>query len=407
VATSSGTTTTTSYVGSLEEVATTGGMTTTTAYYGGLAESVNGTLSYLLSDGLGSVSESVTTSGAASATQLYGPYGGVRYASGTLPTSKGFTGQRADSATSGLDYYGARYYDPVAGQLTSADTTLAGGLNRYAYVAGNPETATDPTGHCPWCIAGAIIGAVVGAGIVYGVQVYNNYQNGASNPWGDNIDWGAVAMGALAGAFIGATMGAGATAAAGVFAAGGSAGAAASAGAGAAAVYAGYGIAPTVAGAEASDVELDAELGLAGNRAARTDPASSAPPVSDGEPQDATPSGAVWYNRHGQLTNGAYTVDESGMQPHLPFTEAARQVDPENGLLKSVFLSDIDAHKAVLDAAMYADNQALWNAETGRADVPVTNGPTGVDGASGQLVSGITVSRSHTNFVRGWPNEVP
>ena len=69
----------------------------------------------------------------------------MRYQSGILPTDYGFTHQRADAAT-GLDDYGARSYDPVAGQFTSADTTLAGGLNRYAYVAGNPETLVDPTG---------------------------------------------------------------------------------------------------------------------------------------------------------------------------------------------------------------------------------------------------------------------
>ena len=120
-----GATTTTAYLGSLEEVASSGSGTTTTAYYGGLAESVNGALSYLLSDGLGSVSESISTSaGSVSATQLYAPYGAVRYQSGMLPTDKGYTGQRSDASTSGLDYYGARYYDPVAGQFTSADTLL-------------------------------------------------------------------------------------------------------------------------------------------------------------------------------------------------------------------------------------------------------------------------------------------
>jgi hypothetical protein len=41
----------------------------------------------------------------------------------------------------------ARYYDPTVGQFTSADTLLAGGLNRYGYVGGNPTTATDPSGH--------------------------------------------------------------------------------------------------------------------------------------------------------------------------------------------------------------------------------------------------------------------
>ncbi|HEX8967830.1 MAG TPA: RHS repeat-associated core domain-containing protein, partial [Chloroflexota bacterium] len=125
----------------------------TTTTYGGLALSVNGALSYTLSDGLGSVSEAVATSGASagsvSATQLYAPYGAVRYQSGTLPGTRGYTGQRADAAT-GLDDYGARYYDPLAGQFISADTTLAGGLNRYAYVAGNPTTYIDPTGHEEW-----------------------------------------------------------------------------------------------------------------------------------------------------------------------------------------------------------------------------------------------------------------
>ncbi len=75
------------------------------------------------------------------------------YSSGTMPTSYGFTGQRADAA-SGLDYYGSRYYDPLAGQFTSADSLLPGGgydlwsLSRYAYVEGNPENRTDPSGHC-------------------------------------------------------------------------------------------------------------------------------------------------------------------------------------------------------------------------------------------------------------------
>ena len=69
-----------------------------------------------------------------------------------MPTAKGFTGQRAD-ALSGLDYYGARYYDAVAGQFTSADT-VASGLSPYAYVKGNPETLTDPTGHRYTCPTG-------------------------------------------------------------------------------------------------------------------------------------------------------------------------------------------------------------------------------------------------------------
>ncbi len=96
-------------------------------------------------DGQGTVSESFDGSGSVTSEQLYTPYGAGRYTTGTSPTSLGYTGQRADAST-GLDYYQARYYDPVAGQFTSADS-VADGLNRYGYVAGNPTTATDPSGH--------------------------------------------------------------------------------------------------------------------------------------------------------------------------------------------------------------------------------------------------------------------
>ena len=62
-------------------------------------------------------------------------------------TTKGFTGQYADAVT-GLDYYNARYYDPVAGVFLSADSVQGNmqGMNPYGYVGGNPETDTDPTG---------------------------------------------------------------------------------------------------------------------------------------------------------------------------------------------------------------------------------------------------------------------
>ncbi len=120
---SGGNTTLTSYIGKLETVVT-GSSTTTTTYYtaGGLriAEAVNGTFSYLGNDVLGSVAVALNAAGQLTAAQLYGPYGNVRYSSGTMPTDIGFTGQRGDSAT-GLDYYGARYYDPVVGLFISAD----------------------------------------------------------------------------------------------------------------------------------------------------------------------------------------------------------------------------------------------------------------------------------------------
>jgi len=166
--------------------------TTTTYYYASgarIATAVNGVLSYLGDDVLGSVNVALDASGAIQASQLYAPYGGGRYSSETMPGSFGYTGQRADAAT-GLDYYVARYYDPVAGQFISADTVLGTNgadpfeLSRYAYVEGNPESRTDPTGHCPWCIA-AMVWAFVGGAISAGSQVVSNMQKGQS--FGDAI----------------------------------------------------------------------------------------------------------------------------------------------------------------------------------------------------------------------------
>ncbi len=82
--------------------------------------------------------------------QVFGPYGNARDYQGTINTAKGYTGQYNDSLT-GLDYYGSRYYDQVAGVFLSADVKQGNmqGMNPYAYVGGNPETKNDPTGQMP------------------------------------------------------------------------------------------------------------------------------------------------------------------------------------------------------------------------------------------------------------------
>jgi RHS repeat-associated protein len=105
----------------------------------------------LLTDTLGSVLASMSSiAGNASllGNQVFGPYGKQRYSKGTIPTTKGYTGQYGDALT-GLDSYVARSYDPVVGRFLSADTVESNleGMDPYAYVGGNPQTMNDPSGH--------------------------------------------------------------------------------------------------------------------------------------------------------------------------------------------------------------------------------------------------------------------
>ena len=88
----------------------------------------------------------------------YTPWGEVRYHAGTTSTGYTYTGQY-NTADFGLMYYNARWYDPVLGRFTQADSIVPAGVqgyDRYAYVNNNPVRYTDPSGHCSkegddWC----------------------------------------------------------------------------------------------------------------------------------------------------------------------------------------------------------------------------------------------------------------
>ncbi len=69
-----------------------------------------GTLNYLFGDHLGSTSITTDSQGVFQTELRYYPWGGVRYSSGTIPTSFRFTGQRWESSFN-LYFYGARWYD--------------------------------------------------------------------------------------------------------------------------------------------------------------------------------------------------------------------------------------------------------------------------------------------------------
>lgn len=122
-------------------------------------------------------------------------------------------------------------------------------------------------------------------------------------------------------------------------------------------------------------------------------------PAEGGSKTKVFKASKITTNSKGELTNGTYTLNQQDMLIHM---------DGKNPN-KSQFLYDVDANKAVLDAAAYADANNLWEASSGnstdfanKAKVPVTNGYVGVTG-KGELTNYINVYRTKTGYVHGCP----
>jgi RHS repeat-associated protein len=99
-------------------------------------------------DGLGSPVARTNAAKSVVSRTRYEPYGLT--ATGTVPTTIGFTGHVNDADT-GLVYMQQRYYDPIAARFMSTDPVLAyannvQGLNRYSYANNNPYKYVDPDG---------------------------------------------------------------------------------------------------------------------------------------------------------------------------------------------------------------------------------------------------------------------
>jgi RHS repeat-associated protein len=174
------------------------GTTVTTSYYlGGNADVAQvraqrkGTvLSYFHQDHLGSTSKTTNPGGGQESSINYYAFGLTRSWSGTLPKDRLFTGQRKvdGSATDGLYYYNARYYDAVIGRFISPDSIIPDPanpqtLNRYSYCLNNPLKYVDPSGHLPDPPPG------VDAYMWYMSQAGNGGGNGNGNPPPDLPLW--------------------------------------------------------------------------------------------------------------------------------------------------------------------------------------------------------------------------
>jgi len=118
-----------------------------------LAVRTNGTLSYLLSDHLGSSSLTTDANGVTIGESLYKAFGESRYLTGTIKTDYKFTGQREESALGGIYFFQSRWFDPALGRFLSPDSIVPTGSqgtqawDRYGFVNNNPVRYNDPTGH--------------------------------------------------------------------------------------------------------------------------------------------------------------------------------------------------------------------------------------------------------------------
>ncbi|WP_281492151.1 RHS repeat-associated core domain-containing protein [Desulfosarcina cetonica] len=89
-------------------------------------------------------------------------------------------GQYFDAET-GLHYNYHRYYDPATGRYLTADPIgLAGGINLYNYVGGNPVNLVDPYG-LKYAEQYAASGAIAGTGIVAAGSIVVDAATGGLN----------------------------------------------------------------------------------------------------------------------------------------------------------------------------------------------------------------------------------
>ena len=145
--------------------------------------------------------------------QKYEPYGAPLDSSIGRENEILYTGKPTERST-GLSYYGARWYDPGSGRFMSTDPVSfregnPKSFNRYAYANNNPYTFADPDGRWGQLITTIAANAAAGALIGGGMTAANNALNQAVTT-GDVqvLGAGGVMEAFNSGAVVGAVFGA-------------------------------------------------------------------------------------------------------------------------------------------------------------------------------------------------------
>ncbi len=151
-------------------------------------DAIGGDIAYSHGDRLGTIQKLTDTSGTLVWDRTARPFGetvSISAASGVAQMLR-FPGQYADET--GLSYNYFRDYDPTLGRYLESDPIgLAGGINMYGYVSGNPIGKIDPSGEnaaalpvaiCAANPAACVIAGVVATGAAVGIWVYNEMNDG-------------------------------------------------------------------------------------------------------------------------------------------------------------------------------------------------------------------------------------
>jgi RHS repeat-associated protein len=146
-----------------------------------------------LTDALGSTIALTGPGGNMLARYSYDAYGNTTITGGSTNPYE-YTGRESDAT--GLYYYRARYYSPVLGRFISEDPIrhLPRDANSYTYAYGDPTRYVDPYGTDP--VVGVTVGAIAG-GVYAGIGA----AMGGGNAW---EVMGAVGVGIIGGALVGA-----------------------------------------------------------------------------------------------------------------------------------------------------------------------------------------------------------
>jgi len=137
----------------------------------------------------------MVTSGAASSSQRYLPYGGQR-GTAEVATDRRYTGQRWQ-AQFGLYDYSARWYDPELRRFVQPDTIVPEpgnpqSLTRYSYVLSNPTSYSDPSGQ--WAEGAYVSGITPDPKVVADATWWREYQQVEGRNPGPNSVGGYSAM---------------------------------------------------------------------------------------------------------------------------------------------------------------------------------------------------------------------